>query len=324
MRIVEYRIPLPMSVEEYQICQRFNVAQSSLEQTVKGPDGVRCLILEPFHDPNGCPTSFFTHKKISIANKVPAWIQSLVKKEWLTADEKSWNSYPKLKTTYISSFIPNLQFTIVSMHYPGVSTKENALNLSPEELNNRSIVNIDIINDPISSKDYNEEDDPLLSTAVKERYQGLGVNWMTTCPAKMTCYKVLILNVPIGWGVSSKIEGWMEKTLHNMFFLHHRRALASIGQWAPLTLKSLHLFECYVKEELDKIWVAKEKGIPQPYVDAKAFLKTLLDREIKESNEKCMNTTELSQVLKSSNDSRSYDIDCKQASSLDNHCVYAG
>jgi hypothetical protein len=74
----------------------------------------------------------------------------------------------------------------------------------------------------------------------------------------------------------------------------------------------------------EQIWVAKEKGIPQPYVDAKAFLKTLLDREIKESNEKCMNTTELSQVLKSSNDSRSYDIDCKQASSLDNHCVYAG
>lgn len=257
MRVVEFRIPLPITVDEYHVCQRYTVAQSSLETTATTSDGVQCLVSEPFEDEHQGKGQF-THKRISAAGKVPGWLLSLLKKEWLTMDEKSWNAYPKLKTCYESSFIPNLQFTILSMHYPGISSESNAVGLDSSLLTQRRIIDIDIVNDPVSAKDYKVEADPCLSLAVHQRFGQLGSDWKQKCPAQMTCYKVVLLDIPLGWGVSGKVESWMISSLQNVLLLHHRRAISSMDQWASMTLNNVREFEQSVKLQLDQIWESKK------------------------------------------------------------------
>ena len=271
MRIVEYRIPLPFSIKEYNVCQRFNIAKASFEQTINGPDGVHILTSQPIVEDDKV-IGQYTHKRISVASKVPSWIQGLVKKEWLSADEMSWNTYPKFKTCYKTPFIPNLEFTVLSMHCEGVLTESNALNVNEHLLSQRSIINIDIINDPIYSKDYKESEDPNLCQAVKERYGTLSKDWKVKCPTLMTCYKVLLLQIPLGWGVSGRVENWIVKTLQYMFLLHHRRALCTLDKWTSLTVEKVRCLELQVQKELDKIWAARINGTPPPKILSNPFL----------------------------------------------------
>lgn len=59
MLIKEYRIPVPVSRDEYQIAQLFAVAESSKNETGNG-EGVEVLVNQRFEDENG--KGQFTHK----------------------------------------------------------------------------------------------------------------------------------------------------------------------------------------------------------------------------------------------------------------------
>ena len=49
MLIKEFRIPMPLTVEEYRIAQLYSVAQASKNET-GGGEGVEVVVNEPFHD----------------------------------------------------------------------------------------------------------------------------------------------------------------------------------------------------------------------------------------------------------------------------------
>lgn len=53
MLVKEYRIPMPMSVEEYRVAQRYMVAKKSLEDSSKGDGGVEILENEPYENGPG-------------------------------------------------------------------------------------------------------------------------------------------------------------------------------------------------------------------------------------------------------------------------------
>ena len=157
MLIKEYRVTMPLTVEEYQIGQLYSVAEASKNET-GGGEGVEVIKNEPFHDLpllNGQFTSGqYTYKKYHLASKVPAVVRAVAPKGSLEIHEEAWNAYPYCKTILTNpDFMKDGFFiSIESLHCPDDGRQENVHHLTPERLAQREVVRIDIANDPVSSK----------------------------------------------------------------------------------------------------------------------------------------------------------------------------
>ena len=55
----EYRIPVPVSLDEYRLAQIYSIAMSARSETKDG-EGIEILVNEPFEDENG--HGHYTHK----------------------------------------------------------------------------------------------------------------------------------------------------------------------------------------------------------------------------------------------------------------------
>ena len=101
MIIKEYRIVLPMTVEEYQIAQLYAVAEASKNET-GGGEGVKITKNEPYDNVpllNGKFTKGqYTLKTYYLASKVPGWGRAIVPSGALELQEEAWNAYPYCKT----------------------------------------------------------------------------------------------------------------------------------------------------------------------------------------------------------------------------------
>jgi hypothetical protein len=96
MLICEYRVPLPMTVEEYQVAQLYSVAMASKDVT-GGGEGVEVLKNEPMEHPKYGKCQY-TLKVYHLASKVPGWIRVLAPKGSLEIYEEAWNAYPYCRT----------------------------------------------------------------------------------------------------------------------------------------------------------------------------------------------------------------------------------
>ena len=101
MLIKEFRVSLPISVEEYQIGQLYSCAEASKNET-GGGEGVEVLRNEPFTDYPLLSGKFdsgqYTHKIYHLSSKVPSWIRSIAPKGSLEIHEEAWNAYPYCRT----------------------------------------------------------------------------------------------------------------------------------------------------------------------------------------------------------------------------------
>lgn len=97
MLLKEYRICMPLTVEEYRIGQLYMISKHSHEQSDRG-EGVEVVQNEPFDDPvhgNGQ----LTEKRVYLNSKLPSWARAVVPKIFYVT-EKAWNYYPYTITEY--------------------------------------------------------------------------------------------------------------------------------------------------------------------------------------------------------------------------------
>jgi len=97
MLIKEYRICMPITVEEYKIGQLYMIAKHSHEESKKG-EGVEVVENRPHEDPEH-GSGQYTEKRIYISSKLPSWIKSYVPRIFYVT-EKAWNYYPFTITEY--------------------------------------------------------------------------------------------------------------------------------------------------------------------------------------------------------------------------------
>lgn len=264
MIIKEYRIVLPMTVEEYQVAQLYSVAQASKAET-GGGEGIEVLKNEPFNvgsgvqppSPllNGAYTSGqFTHKIFHLASKVPTYILWLAPKGSLEIHEEAWNAYPYCRTVLTNPdyMKENFLLKIESMHLPDHGETENAHGLTPEELAKREVVRIDISNDPVERKDYNPEEDPAKFRSTKTgRGPLLGPNWKETSKPVMCCYKLVTAEFK-WWGLQGKVEKFIHKAERRIFTNFHRQVFCWTDQWYGMTMADIRAIEEKTKLELDE------------------------------------------------------------------------
>jgi len=148
MLVKEFRIPLPVTLEEFNIGQLYtNIEVSKLE--TGGGDGIEDMANEPYKDYSlgsfGVQSGQYTKRRIHMDHKLPAFVRLLTPKGSLYLQEESWNSFPHCRTLMTNDYLgERLTITIETTHLPDPGTTENALHLSPEKLSKREIIFIDI------------------------------------------------------------------------------------------------------------------------------------------------------------------------------------
>ena len=106
MIIKEFRVTLPMTVEEYQVAQLYSVAEASKNET-GGGEGVEVRKNEPYGPAHGTPHALlgdqfnegqYTYKVYHLASKVPQFVRMIAPKGSLEVHEEAHNGYPYCRT----------------------------------------------------------------------------------------------------------------------------------------------------------------------------------------------------------------------------------
>ncbi|XKL60100.1 hypothetical protein PGB90_001116 [Kerria lacca] len=243
--IKEYRICMPLTVEEYKIGQLYMIARHSLEQSENG-EGVETIINIPCEDEK-YGEGQFTEKRIHLSNRLPYWIQSFIPKI-LYVTEKAWNYYPYTLTEYTCSFVPKLNVIIRTKFEDNRGDSENALDLTEEQLKNRIVDFIDIAYDEVNPKHYKEEEDLRFFKSKKTDRGPLPEDWQKNVNPIMCSYKVVEASFEV-WGMQSKCEDLIQRSIREVLVLGHRQAFAWVDEWFAMTLSDVRIFECEMQRE---------------------------------------------------------------------------
>ncbi|XP_043282555.1 cytoplasmic phosphatidylinositol transfer protein 1 [Venturia canescens] len=235
----EYRICMPLTVEEYRIGQLYMIARHSNEQS-DSAEGVEVVENTECEDPvHG--KGQFTEKRIHLSSKLPYWIQSVLPRIFYIT-EKAWNFYPYTITEYTCSFVPKFQISIKTRFEDDDGAMENCLGLTPIELIHREVDHVDIAYDEISAKHYKEEEDPKFFQSKTTGRGPLVEGWRETTQPIMCSYKLVNATFEV-WGLQTRVEDFIHKCVREVLLLGHRQAFTWIDEWHEMTLEDVRNYE---------------------------------------------------------------------------------
>jgi len=241
----EYRICMPLTVNEYRIGQLYMISKHSHEQTEKG-EGVEVVAYEDCEDPvHG--KGKFTEKRVYLNSKLPVWIQGYVPKIFYIT-EKAWNYYPYTVTEYSCSFLPRFSILVRTCYKNDNGCTENALNLNKDELKNREVLSLDIAYEEIAEKYYKEDEDLKVYKSKKTLRGPLEEGWRLTSHPIMCSYKLVDVEFSV-WGIGMRVENYVHSTIKDILLVGHRQAFAWVDQWYDMTLDDVRLFEKDMQEK---------------------------------------------------------------------------
>ncbi|CAH1994519.1 unnamed protein product [Acanthoscelides obtectus] len=256
MLIKEYRIPLPLTVEEYRIAQLYMIAKKSREESSGAGSGVEILINEPYTDGPGGQGQY-TKKIYHVGSHLPGWIKGILPKTALMVEEEAWNAYPYTKTRYTCPFVEKFYLEIETYYFPDNGHQENVFQLSSSDLRNRIVDVIDVVKDQLHGADYVKEEDPLCYVSEKSGRGPLTQNWLEEYweevkgkqqplpngKALMCAYKLCKVEFRY-WGMQTKIERFIHDTaLRKTMLRAHRQAWAWQDEWHGLTMEDIREIE---------------------------------------------------------------------------------
>jgi hypothetical protein len=265
MVVLEYRIPLPVTVDEFQVAQLYMVMKASEENT-GGGEGVEVLKNEPYDNTDGkmdkaeiskvsVPKNKgqYTLKKYYIGSRLPAFARAVVPSDSLFLFEEAWNAYPHCKTVLTNGYLSVEKFSIEieTWHCPDNGHQDNAVKLEKDELKIRKIHNIDISDDMSDKDDYKEEYDPAKFKSEKTGRGLLSKGWEKEADPVMTAYKVVRANFKY-FGLQTKMESLIEGFETTLFTSTLRQAFCLIDEWYGLTMVDIRKLEREAAERLEK------------------------------------------------------------------------
>ncbi|XP_022096299.1 phosphatidylinositol transfer protein beta isoform-like isoform X2 [Acanthaster planci] len=217
----EYRIVLPLTVEEYQVAQLWAVAEASKNET-GGGEGIEVVENRPYT--KDTESGQYTYKIYHLKYKVPGYIRALAPKGALEMVEEAWNAYPYCKTVITNPAYmgkEKMSLTIETWHKADRGELHNVHDLPPEKLAKRDVVHIDIAHDKIKDSDYKADQDPKLVVSRKLQRGPL------------------------------KDPNW--KAERRVFTNFHRQVYCWMDKWAGLTMEDIRAIEDKTKKELEDL-----------------------------------------------------------------------
>jgi len=255
MRVREFRIVLPMTLDEYRTGQLFGTAEMSRNET-GGGDGIEILVDETFegmplfHGEH--PDGQYTFKKYYMQNKVNAMVRKFAPKGSLEFEEYAWNAYPYCRTIVKNEAYmkDDFEIKIETVHAADKGTQENAHKLDKDGLSKREVVMVDIASKKIA-KDENEPDITEFKSFSTNRGP-LGENWMLRDDLPfMCCYKLVTCNFK-WFGLQRTIEKAILNNQKKLFQRFNRSVFLWIDRWHPMTMEEVREFEKETKQDLER------------------------------------------------------------------------
>ncbi|XGW20167.1 hypothetical protein V3C99_003750 [Haemonchus contortus] len=261
MLIKEFRIPLPLKVEEFRRGLLYSVSEASKCET-GGGEGAEFVKQYDFFDdttikPGKKLSGIYSYKIYRVKSKVPWILQKLLPEEAFEIHEESWNAYPYCKTVLTNPGYmgQNSSLIIESTHLPDNGSSENPLNIKKK----RDVVYLDICDDEIIGEaNYKPEFDPKIFLSERTGRGQLRENWMETTTPMMCCYKVV--TIQFKWiGLGSLVEKTILKQYTKIFSNFHRCAFCWIDSWFDLTDEEIQEFEDETARQLQQLVTSEEK-----------------------------------------------------------------
>ncbi|CAF0833193.1 unnamed protein product [Brachionus calyciflorus] len=300
MIIKEFRIVVPMSVEEYQIAQLYTIQKKSRLESTGAGSGVEIIENKPYESNN--EKGQYTLKVYHVDERLPPSLKTIAKllfpKSALLFEEESWNCYPYTRTKYQHRLFKSFSIDIESKYVADYGQSENAFNLSNKELSNRTVDFIDIVTDTINPNEYKAEEDPSKYVSKKSQLGPLNKNWLDELKSNanhsknqsslnnktikyMCAYKLCRIECAF-WGFQSKVEKLItESVLRNMILMSHRQAWCWQDEYLDLSIDDVRRLEIETQEYLKK----KMKGEPTDDLELSNFGKINKIEEEEKSDE---------------------------------------
>ncbi|KRX73494.1 Membrane-associated phosphatidylinositol transfer protein 1, partial [Trichinella sp. T6] len=247
MLIKEYRILLPMTVEEYRIAQLYMIQKKSREETKGAGSGVEIIVNEPYNDDESGERGQYTFKIYHIGSHLPAWFRSILPESALRVVEEAWNAYPHTKTKFSCPFVEKFSLEVETKYFDDAGIQENVFNLTSSQLNDRIVDLMDIVNDSYPAQDYCKDEDPKLYKSTVTGRGPLKESWIKDCQENgrpiMCAYKLCKVHFSY-WGMQSKIEKFIhDYALRRVMLRAHRQAWAWQDEWCGLTIDDVRRLE---------------------------------------------------------------------------------
>eukprot|EP01104_Vermistella_antarctica_P017622 TRINITY_DN6267_c0_g1_i1.p1 TRINITY_DN6267_c0_g1~~TRINITY_DN6267_c0_g1_i1.p1 ORF type:complete len:362 (+),score=75.31 TRINITY_DN6267_c0_g1_i1:152-1237(+) len=266
--LVEYRIPVPFTLEEFRVGHRYMTLKATnqefnpptsdeggilaidaddLSQESKGfIDGgaVRVVAHHPFTDHPTLGSGEFTHRVFEVASRWPLWIQRALKgSKSLVVEEKTWHAYPRIRTEYSCSLLgPRVKVEVNTIHVENDDgNSHNVHNLSYAQREKLRVVPLDIARDAPDPKYYsggNSMHVASFKSDVTDRGP-LRNGWQASTTPMMCAYKLVNAKVNI-WGIQTRAETMICEALQSVYLGAHQQAFLWMDEWISLSLLEMN------------------------------------------------------------------------------------
>ncbi|KAK8707445.1 hypothetical protein V6N13_058506 [Hibiscus sabdariffa] len=256
VQLKEFRIVMPMSLEEYQVSQMYMVMKMQ-QQSTNGAEGVEVLENRPFQD-DIFGRGQYTSKVYRLQSKAPAWLTSIAPTDALVMQEEAWNAYPRCKTVIKCPYFTKFSLTIETVHRADNGKSENVHGLNEEQLAARQVEIIDIAS---AEKDYwsyaigSSNFDFSKFKSAKTGRGPLLDGWQENCSPVMTAYKLVTIDAPY-WGFGYRLEQALLAGERALFVESHRNCLGWIDEWFGMTTQQIRELEqqgdCLLNQKISR------------------------------------------------------------------------
>jgi hypothetical protein len=267
--IVEIRVPMPLKTEEFNRGWLYMVVAAS-EENSGGDDGAGVVVLknEPYDNTDGhmgtselsgyeVPKNKgqYTLKQYFLGSRVPGWLRFILPGDLFFLYEEAWNAYPDCLTILTSKYFANTRLRIIVRTLFKDDSKgdeENPHELTEQELKERKIYLLDIMEQDKEDKDYAEKYDPVGYKSELTGRGPLGKDWMETTKPVMCCYKLIKADVKI-WGIQTKTENTIINAQRKLFLRTHGQAFTMLDEYYPMSMDDIRTLENAAQKKLETL-----------------------------------------------------------------------
>eukprot|EP00123_Amoebidium_parasiticum_P003303 comp14595_c0_seq1/m.10871 comp14595_c0_seq1/g.10871 ORF comp14595_c0_seq1/g.10871 comp14595_c0_seq1/m.10871 type:complete len:1074 (-) comp14595_c0_seq1:369-3590(-) len=262
MHIKEFRIPMPLSVEEYRVAQRYMIAKKSLEESSKGDGGVEIVENKPYTDGPGGTSGQYTKKIYHVGSHLPAWMKSVIPKSALSVYEEAWNAYPYTLTKYQIPMMEKFNLEIETVYKPDNGNGHaNVFQLRGSDLSRREVEHVNLLDEPYTG---NPAENPRTYVSSRTGRGPLQTGWENNHDPIMCSYKLIRIEFKY-WGLQSRIEHYIADVGLRRFVLSgHQQAWAWQDEWISLTMDDVLKMEMEVAEKLGKVMAGQVDNETHP------------------------------------------------------------
>ncbi|KAG7237627.1 hypothetical protein INR49_032073 [Caranx melampygus] len=276
MLMKEYRICMPLTVDEYRIGQLYMISKHSCEQS-GGGEGVEVvrneLDIHPQHGPGQ-----LTEKRIYLSRvklKLPSWAKAFIPR-FFYVTEKAWNFYP-----YTVSFLPKFSIRIETRFENNNGDNDNvSMTESEREVFGdtptpaKSVSFLDILSDPIPEKHYKESEDLRRWHSSKTDRGPLEEGWRDDHKPIMCSYKRVQCSFEV-YGFQTKTEDFIHRTIRDILLVGHRQAVAWIDEWHGMGLEEVREYERTMQEKTNSKVKSSQNNTGPPAASRPAFSRSI-------------------------------------------------